>query len=208
MKNQKLTQTFFVLFFCFFLINNNLYSHKKEQPSPLKEGMARIIYTRHGNVMGAAVVHIVVDRSDSLKFNAFVFQKASFAPEKFNFDKAGNVKLMYIRMNQKEAKLVIGKPQKGDKFVNHRFDNKSFPELADIPGPSKGIWGLDPIYFVHSDSLNLNARIVGAVGSGGTFYWDRPAGIMKIEDITPGGDQAFAPSFKVEAGKTYTVDYY
>jgi len=46
------------------------------------------------------------------------------------------------------------------------------------------------------------------VASGGIFSWDRHAGIMNIEDITHGGDQAFAPSVKVEAGKIYTVDYY
>jgi hypothetical protein len=208
MKDQKLTRTVFVLILCFILFNETLYSQKEEQQTfPLQQDMARIIYTRHGSMMGAAVVHIVVDRGDSLRFNAYVFQKVSFPEEKFNFDKAGNVKLMYVKLNQKEAKLLIGKPQKGDIAINHPFDNKSFPELADIPGPSKAFWGMDPIYFVNSDSLKPNARIVGAVGSGGTFYWDRPEGIMKIQDITPGGDQAFAPSFKVEAGKTYTVDY-
>jgi hypothetical protein len=209
MKTQTLKWTFFVLSLCFILMNNSLYSQKEEQQTlPLKEGMARIIFTRHGSMMGAAVVHIVVDRGDSLKFNAYVIQKASFPAEKSNFDKAANVKSVYVKLNQKEAKLILGKPQKADAPVNHPLDLKSYPDLAEIQGPFKTFFGSDPVNMINSESLKPNARIVGAVGSGGTFTWDRTGGIMKIEDITPGGDQAFGPSFKVEPGKTYTVDYY
>jgi len=207
MKKQTLRQPFFVLISL--LICNLLYSQNEEQKTiPLKDGMARIYFKRHSNLMGGAVVHLVVDKGDSLNFNSQIIEKKSFPPEKSNFDKAGNVKLMYVKMNQNEAKLVIGIPQKNDKPVNHPFNIKSFPELDVIPGPFMMFLGLDPVYFVNSDPFKLNIRIVGAVGSGGNFYWDRPAGIVQIEDITPGGDEAFAPSFKVEAGKTYTVDYY
>jgi len=142
MKNLRIVQMFVISFLCFFLISNNLHSQKEDQKTPpLKEGMARIIFTRHGNMMGAAVVHFVVDRSDSLNFNACVFQKTSFPAEKSNFDKAGNVKSLYVKLNKEESKLTFGKKQKSDKPVNHPFDVKSYPELATIPGPTKVLWG-------------------------------------------------------------------
>jgi hypothetical protein len=65
-------------------------------------------------------------------------------------------------------------------------------------------------YWLNSQSLIPNAQLagVGGVRSGETVFWDRPPGIMKIEVITEGGDQAFAPSFKIEPNKTYFVDYH
>lgn len=207
MKTNALKLLGFVLIF--FLICNLAFGQKEEQQTtPLKDGMARIYYKRNSNLMGGVVIHLVVDRADSLNFNACIFQKMDFPPEKSNFDKARNVKLLYVKLSQNEARPIIGMTPEGDKLIDHPFDIKSFPELAAIPGPFKSFLGLSVVYHVNSDPLKMNARIVGAVGSGGSFYWDRPVGTVKLEDITPGGDQAIAPSFKVEAGKTYTVDYY
>jgi hypothetical protein len=175
----------------------------------MKDGMARIYFYRHSSMLGGMVLHLVVDRYDSSNFNSCIFQKNNFPPEKSNFDKGANVNLLYVKLDVKESLLLIGSPaKKGDKPVSHPFTIKSYPELAVIQGPFSAFIGKDPVYYVNLDSLKANARIAGTVASGGKFYWDRPAGLMKLEEITAGGDQAFAPVIKVEAGKTYTVDYY
>jgi hypothetical protein len=209
MKHKILVLAIMFLMFNSFLFKNIIFGQvNSSESTPLKQGMARIIYTRNAGIMGAAIVHLVVDQGDSLNFNAYIVEKIHFPTEKFNFDKAGNVRLMYIKLNQKEAKLLIGKPQIGDNEASLPFDIKSFPELAAIPGPIEKFLKSGKSYFVNSDSLKPNTRIVGAVASGDTFQWDRPAGISRIEDIAPNGDQAFSPSFVIETGKTYNVNYY
>jgi hypothetical protein len=52
-----------------------------------------------------------------------------------------------------------------------------------------------------------NAQYLGTVKSGGTIIWDRAPGSVRLEVISLGGDQAFAPPFEVQAGKTYVVNY-
>lgn len=58
-----------------------------------------------------------------------------------------------------------------------------------------------------TDGIKPNAKYVGSVRSGGSVIYDRPAGAMRFKVVTPGGDEAFAPSFQVQAGKKYLVDY-
>ncbi len=53
-----------------------------------------------------------------------------------------------------------------------------------------------------------NASFVGSAKSGGTLVWDRPPGAMRLRVITPSGDETFAPSVTVKAGKTYRVTYW
>ena len=55
--------------------------------------------------------------------------------------------------------------------------------------------------------MNPNARCLGIVGNSKTIVFDRPAGVMKLRLITPGGDEAFAPDFNIEGGKTYDCTY-
>jgi hypothetical protein len=175
---------------------------------PLKEGMARIIFTRLPSMMGAAVIHLVVDNGDTANFNARTLQNKTFPVEKGNFDVGINVKLMYVKLNDKDSKVIIGKAPQGDIKINGPFIIDSFPELVAIPGPFKTLAkGSTPYYFINSTGINMNTRLVGAVTSGSTICWDRPAGVMRLQDITSGGDQAFALPVTVEAGKTYIVSY-
>jgi len=53
-----------------------------------------------------------------------------------------------------------------------------------------------------------NAAFVGSAKSGGTLVWDRPPGVMRLRVVTPSGDETFAPSVTVKAGKTYRVTYW
>jgi len=53
----------------------------------------------------------------------------------------------------------------------------------------------------------VSAKVAGVVGAGGSLTYDRPPGLVKLE-VSPGGDEAFAPWFTVEGGKTYRIDYY
>jgi hypothetical protein len=175
---------------------------------PLKDGMARIIFTRLPSMMGAAVIHVVVDNGDSANFNARTLQNKTFPIEKGNFDVGMNVRLMYLKLNEKDSKVIVGKALKSDLRVNTPFKIDSFPELAAIPGPFPYfVSNSVPYYYICTSGITMNTRVVGAVGSGTTICWDRPAGVMMLQDITSGGDQAFALPFKVEAGKTYTVSY-
>jgi hypothetical protein len=184
--------------------------------STIKPGMARIYFNRGSGMLGAIATHVVIDRLDSANFNAYIEEKKIFTIEEINFTKARNIKLMYLKVGNNEYVKLIGKPQEGDKFVNRPFFVESFPLLCPKPGMSYTIPG--PLsdfletgkygYCISSNIKKLNCRIVGAVNNGGSFFWDRPAGIMLIQNITSGGDQAFAHSFTLEAGKTYNIDYH
>ena len=77
------------------------------------------------------------------------------------------------------------------------FDAKSgLPSLASLTPVADA-----------TDAIKPNARYVGAVRSGGSVIYDRPAGDMRFKVVTPGGDEAFSPGFQVQAGKKYLVDY-
>ena len=58
-----------------------------------------------------------------------------------------------------------------------------------------------------TDAIRPNARYAGAVRSGGSLIYDRPAGDLRFKVVTPGGDEAFSPVFPVENGKKYLVEY-
>jgi hypothetical protein len=86
------------------------FSQKGEQPAPpLKDGMARIFFKRHASMLGAVVVHLVLDKANTLNYNACTEQKKELPPEKSNFDKAGNVRTAYLQLTDNEAARVAGR---------------------------------------------------------------------------------------------------
>lgn len=53
-----------------------------------------------------------------------------------------------------------------------------------------------------------NVMFVGTAKSGGSLFWERPPGKMRLHVVTSGGDQAFALPTTVEEGKDYLVKYW
>jgi len=224
MKHKTFTSAFIVLLFISLSTNLSYGQDYYEVSTPLNPGMARIVFHRGANLLGVAGSHIVIDKGDSLNFNGCVYENKTYTTDQYNFGKAGNVKLLYLKINYREGIKLIGKTPKGDTYVETPFNIADFPTISTIPGPIKKIIidnipisGLGIVghavaeelgYYKNIDSKTPNCRIVGAVESGDSFFWDRPAGTMIIQNITSGGDQAFAQPIKVEAGKTYSVDYH
>jgi len=208
MKKQMNLKSILVLMFCALLLHETGQCQNSDQTLvPLKSGMARVYFHRKSSMVGAIVKHAVIDCGDSSNFNLMLVQKASFPLEKCNFAKAANVKQIYVKLDQQDSRLIIGKPLDGDKTVKHPFDITAYPDLNKISGPVKSFLSTDPVFDVHTGALKFNARLVMVVGSNDTYYYDRPAGVMILQDICPSGDQAFGPVFKVEAGKTYMVEF-
>jgi hypothetical protein len=175
--------------------------------STAKQNSATIFFTRQSSMMGALVPHFVIDRGDSLNLNAFITQKKTFSPEKSNFDVAQNVSHLYLITDLSRNVFIAGKSQEGDTKIKSGTGFELVKSNSKIPLTLFTHIESQLYYFLNSQNLIPNIRVAGVVGSGKTMVWERAPGTMQLEVITLIGDQAFAPAFKVEAGKSYEVSY-
>jgi hypothetical protein len=176
--------------------------------STVKQDFATIHFTRKASMMGAIVPHVVIDRGDSANFNIHVIQRKTFEPGRSNFDVAVNVPQMYLITAGGKNLMIAGFPQKkidirilkgSPEYNLVKADTTISPELFSYIESQS--------FYSHPQELVPNASLAGIVRSGETIVWQRAPGTVQLEVITTGGDQAFAPAFKVEAGKTYEVTY-
>ena len=139
----------------------------------LKEGQARIVYTRMRETYGAAPPHFVIDTGTGIEKNATLVQKIEAPAGEGDLSKARNVKYLDCTIQQRGA-----------------------PVLYRLVGKQKPA------------ELDANATFIGTSGSGRSLAWNRTPGKMRLQVITPAGDQAFAAPIDVRAGKTYRVKYW
>jgi hypothetical protein len=176
-------------------------------PAASGSAPAHITFTRHSSPFGAAVRHVIIDRGDNVTRNLLVIQKNVFPPEKVNFDTARNVVSMSLKIDSDTAILLSGKPPSQWKQVK-RVKGLNADALEGLAPTVVEFFKLkDGTLSVFAVPEEANAALVATIKSGGTVEFDRAEGTMRLEVITPGGDQAFAPPFRVEAGKRYMVDY-
>lgn len=177
----------------------------------LNSEVARIYFHRTSSMLGAAGWHFVIDKGENIIYNAIVFQKKSFNDEQFDFGKGHNVKQLYLKFNNNEARLLAGRPRSDDERVKSKSDCRDYNSIENLSKViSKYLMVFKDVYgsfYMTSENLNPNAWIAGIVDNGQTIMWERPPGKMKLEVITEGGDQIFAKSFQVESGKSYLVEY-
>jgi hypothetical protein len=80
-----------------------------------------------------------------------------------------------------------------------------------IPGDNSTLHWKGLVRWDHSSTvtINVNACVVGFSGTGKTNTWYRPEGIMRLEAAFVGEPavRAVAPPFRVEAGRTYNIEY-
>lgn len=105
-----------------------------EALTPPPEGYARIIFKRHANLFGGVVKHYVADAGTNLQHNAHIEQKKSYPESKGNFDKMMNVRRLYLKLNEIEAKLILGRPGPQDKSVTRPITKKeaAFASCAEV----------------------------------------------------------------------------
>lgn len=148
--------------------------------STIRSGHARIEFTRTKSMLGMVVPHYLVDRGSGLTKNTAIVERKTYESLKGNFDKGRNVRyLAYDRSSTAQGSAATQDCR--------RLVGRARPDQASLP---------------------RIAAFIGTCKNGQTLVWERPPGNMRIEVITPGGDQAFAPHLEVEAGKTYRVVYY
>lgn len=213
----------FVLCIAFSLVSSWVFSGENEnvpQPqsvatdpavkiadSDAADGVATIYFTRQKSMMGAIVPHFVVDVADNQNLNAVITQRKTFPPEKSNFDVAMNVMQLYLITNSGKNILLAGRPQEIDTKIKagtgFQLDKTNSTIAQEV---FNYIESLTYFHF-NTQVLTPNARLTGVVKNGETIVWNRAPGVVQLEVITLGGDQAFAPAFNVEAGKTYEVSY-
>jgi hypothetical protein len=206
MKRKSL-KCYLTTFSLIFILNPLFCQEKANETFPLKEGKARIVFTRKSSMMGAITPHLIVDKGDSLNYNAFIVQKKFFPSEKSNFDVGGNVTTVYWIMSDKSNILMAGYTLGGDKKISKDSIFSILQTKPNIPVNTPNYLKSLISCHLNTQALSPNYSLAGIVKSGETIVWDRDPGTMQLQVITIGGDQAFAPSFKVEAGKTYVVTY-
>jgi hypothetical protein len=176
-------------------------------PAASGSAPAHITFTRHSSPFGAATRHVIIDRGDNVTRNLVVIQKNVFPPEKGNFDTARNVKVISLKIDSDTAIVLSGKAPSQWKQVK-QVKGLNADALEGLAPTVVEFFKLkDGALSVFAAPDEANAAIVATIKSGGTVEWDRPEGTMRLEVITTGGDQAFAPPFRVEAGRRYVVDY-
>ena len=124
-----------------------------------------------------------------------------------NFDTARHVVSMSLKIDSDTAILLSGKTP------------SQWKQVKQVKGlNADALEGLAPavveFFKLKAGTLSVfavpdepNAALAATIKSGGTVEWDRAEGTTRLEVITTGGDQAFAPPFRVEAGKRWVVDY-
>lgn len=172
---------------------------------------AKIFFHRTSSMLGAAGWHYVIDLGSDLEYNSVVIQKKTFPDDQANFGKGGNVKQLYLKLGEKEFRLIAGAPQNSDLKLKSKTDVRDYKLMKNLsPIVRKYLQfypEVYPIFFLNNESLVPNAWIAGPVDNGQTISWERPAGKMKLEVVSEGGDQIFAETIPVEAGKSYNVEY-
>ena len=99
----------------------------------------------------------------------------------------------------------------GDTKIKSKLDTNNYQKIKNLStNMSKYLKFYPEVYsslYINNEPHKPNAWLAGVVDTGQTIYWDRLPGKMKLEVITEGGDQIFAETFNLEAGKSYIVDY-
>jgi hypothetical protein len=220
MRTIKFLTLLSVLFASTWICSYSQPSVKMESPDKKQEGMAktlgspadgmtRIIFTRQSSIVGAIVPHIVVDRGDSIVYDAVVVQDEKYADFDGNFDKARNVTQIYLMNDKMRFQLIQGVPLPGDIELTEKSEIIITPlKFTNVVTGSNEFDIKSAGYWESSQVLTPNVRLAGVVKSGGIVGWDRKPGKVRIEVIVPNGDQGFCPSFNAEAGRTYFIDYY
>ena len=123
-----------------------------------------------------------------------------------NTDHMGNVCFLVLPAHVPGSDLT---GFNGQQSILRRIRENVVPLYAvslDGSGKKPAVVGMNPVSDA-ADAIRPNARYAGGVRSGGSLVYDRPAGNMRFKVVTPGGDEAFSPVFRVETGKKYRVEY-
>ena len=124
-----------------------------------------------------------------------------------NTDHMCNVQFLVLPAHV-PAKDLSASPN-SQQSILRRMGDKIVPLYSvsfDGSGTKPTVVGTDPVSDA-TDAIKPNARYAGSVRSGGSLVFDRPAGNMRFKVVTPGGDEAFSPVFRVESGRKYLVAY-
>ena len=158
---QKLMKTNYLIFSCLFLVvfgNFNGFSQvglNAKLPKNLQEkafdtlralpsGMARIIFHRQTNIVGAAAQHYLFDRGDNIRGNAFIEQREFESDPKGNYYNCKNIVRMYLKLDKRWSALILGYPAKADSFncFYHSQDTLQFLHFWESSKSNKSNFAL------------------------------------------------------------------
>ena len=149
---------------------------------------------------------------------AIILNKSELSSNDFKLLKSRNFDIKLNNINN-DITAKVKFPDLKDELKKHNIEFIEQPYSGYLsiinPETKKERFSINPntirMYFegeIVSNAYWVLSSLSDRVSVGETVFWDRPPGYMRIEVITPGGDQAFAPFFKVEAGKQYMIEYY
>lgn len=199
-------------------------SHREILP-PLEPGMARVYFQRHSPMPGAVWDVLLLDTGENLDFDTWVLEKESYSREKGNFASVEDFKVTHVfhqlkpegTNDSRDLERLLGPARFDDKLYLRNLNSGALTEPTNLhPVNLVGEHWMpadtnQPQRLVLRDSFlaNPNAWLVSKkVEPGEIFSWDRPAGAMRLEVVSPDGTRTFARPFTLESGKLYYVDFY
>jgi hypothetical protein len=176
--------------------------------TPLRDGSARIAIARRPNMLGAIVTHYILDCGSSISYNSKLIR-------------ANDIHIIPLSgtPNSVDVRIEVKDPMLSNKGVMGRVELLILPKSTS-DSKYGVIHGQDDVfikkYGISSIPVDMTSSVrefpdncyyVGSVGNGDYVIFDRLPDNMRLRVVTPGGDESFAPDFKIEAGKRYFVDY-
>lgn len=189
----------------------------------LDAGMARVCIARSPNMLGAIVPHYAVDCGTHATYDAKLIRPEDITvriPNPQSLRPGERIPLSCVTIEGRDPMLVD----------RDRMDSVAFLVLSPALAPlANGVVTTRTKGFLRTINLQQtasgtylvtqvditpkvaamapNCAFVGSMKSGGYALYDRPPGTLRLRIVTPGGDEAFAPDFAVDADKRYVIDY-